>query len=121
MAALTNAGRGALHNDIVFFSEELIPEMFPANINYTRFNVTLVNVTWSTLSLFKAQGFSLYYVILRQSSTSGAGTTSDLIATNKSFAIFSNVSIDQRYSVVVGVTIGNSRSVVVNSDPLTGM
>ena len=120
VAAFTNAGRGALNDHIVFFSEELIPEMFPANINYTRFNMTSINVTWTPLSLFEAQGFPLYQVILSEPSTSG-GTTSDLITTNNSFAIFSNLSIDQRYSVVVGVTNGNSRSVVVYSDPLTGM
>ena len=53
--------------------------------------------------------------------TTNDGITFDLITTNNSFAIFSNLSIDQRYSVVVGVTNGNSSSAIIYSDPLIGM
>ena len=120
VVAFTNAGRGSLNDYIVFFSEELIPGLFPTNINYTRFNMTSIYVMWTPLSLFEAQGFPLYQVILSEPSTNG-GTTSDLMTTNNSFAIFANLSIDQQYSLVVGVSTGNNRSSFVYSDPVIGM
>ena len=51
VVAFTNAGRGALNDYIVFFSEELIPEMLPTDVSYTRLNNVSINVTWNPLSL----------------------------------------------------------------------
>lgn len=118
VVAFTSAGRGALNDYIVFFSEELIPRRFPADINYTRVNQISINVTWAPLSLFEAQGFPLYQVVLSQSSRN-SGTSSATITTNNTFAIF-NVTADQQYSLVVGVTTGNDRSAFVYSNPITG-
>ena len=120
VVAFTNAGRGALNNNVVFFSEELMPEMFPTNITYTRLNNASINVTWTPLSLSEAQGFPLYQAILTEDSTN-SGATSDVATTINSFAIFTNLSIDQQYTLLVGVATGNNRSAFVYSNPLTGM
>ena len=120
VVAFTNAGRGALSDYIVFFSAELMPEMFPTNINYTRLNTASINVTWTQLSLFEAQGFPLYQAVLTEDSRNSV-VTSDIVTTNSSFAIFTNLSSDQQYTLMVGVATGNDRSTFVYSDPLTGM
>ena len=120
VVAFTIAGRGALNDYIVFFSEELMSESFPSNISYTRLNETIINVTWTPMSLSEAKGFPLYQVILSEPSTN-SDTTIDVVVTNSSFAIFANLSIDQQYSLVVGVSTGSNRSVFVYSDPIIGM
>ena len=94
--------------------------MFPSNINYTRLNNASINVTWTPLSLSEAQGFPLYQVVLTEDSTN-SGATSDVATTINSFAIFTNLSIDQQYTLLVGVATGNNRSAFVYSNPLTGM
>ena len=120
VVAFTNAGRGALNDYIVFFSAELMPEMFPTNINYTRLNSASINVTWTQLSLFEAQGFPLYQAVLTEDSRNSV-VTSDIVTTNSSFALFTNLSSDQQYTLMVGVATGNDSSTFVYSDPLTGM
>ena len=120
VVAFTIAGRGALNDYIVFFSEELMPERFSSNISYTQLNKAIINVTWTPMSLSEAQGFPLYQVILSEPSTNG-GATVDVVVTNSSFAIFANLSIDQQYSLVVGVSTGSNRSAFVYSDPIIGM
>ena len=97
-----------------------MPEMFPTNINYTRLNSASINVTWTPLSLSEAQGFPLYQAILTEDSTN-SGATSEVATTINSFAVFTNLSIDQQYTLLVGVATGNNRSAFVYSNPLTGM
>ena len=120
VVVFTNAGRGALNDHIVFFSAELTPELFPTNINYTRLNSASINVTWTQLSLFEAQGFPLYQAVLTEDSTN-SDASSDIVTTNSSFAVFTNLSSDQQYTLLVGVATGNDRSAFVYSNPITGM
>ena len=87
------------------------------NISYTRLNGASINVTWTPLSLFEAQGFPLYQAVLTEDST----TTTDVVTTDSSFVIFTNLSSDQQYTLLVGVATGNNRSAFVYSNPLTGM
>ena len=47
--------------------------------------------------------------------------SSTAVVTNSSFVIFANLSIDQQYSLKVGVSTGSDRSVFVYSDPIIGM
>ena len=117
MVAFTNAGKGALNDYIVFFSEELRPTKFPDNIKYSRLNNISINVSWIPLSLSEAQGFPLYQAILSESSTN----RNSVITTNNSFAVFTSLSDDRPYSLVVGVTTGYNETGFVYSNPLTGM
>ena len=94
--------------------------MFPTNINYTRLNSASINVTWTQLSLFEAQGFPLYRAVLTEDSTN-SDASSDIVTTNSSFAVFTNLSSDQQYTLLVGVATGNDRSAFVYSNPITGM
>lgn len=82
--------------------------------------MTSIDVMWTPLSLFEAKGFPLYQAVLSEPSTNG-GAASDLIMTDDSFAIFTNLSLDKQYSLVVGVSTGSNRSAFVYSDPVTGM
>ena len=120
MVAFTNAGRGALNDHIVFFSAELTPEMFPTNINYTQLNSASINVMWTQLSLFEAQGFPLYRAVLTKKSTN-SDASSDIVTTNSSYAVLTNLSSDQQYTLLVGVVTNNDISAFVYSKPLTGM
>jgi len=117
VAAFTNAGKGMLNDYIVFFSEELRPIKFPDNINYSRLNAASINVSWTPLSLSEARGFSLYQAIFSESSTN----RNSVITTNNSFAVFTSLSNDRAYSLVVGVTTGYNETGFVYSNPLTGM
>ena len=120
MVAFTNAGRGALNDYIVFFSEELMPEMLPTDVSYTRLNNVSITVTWNPVSLFEAQGFPSYQAVLIED-PANSDTTADVITTNNSFAIFTDLSSSQQYTVLVGVATGSNRSAFVYSSPLTGM
>ena len=120
VVAFTNAGRGALNDYIVFFSKELIPEMLPTDVSYIQLNNVSINVTWNPLSLFEAQGFPSYQAVLTED-PANSDTTADVITTTNSFAIFTDLSSSQQYTVLVGVTTGSNRSAFVYSSPLTGM
>ena len=120
MVAFTNAGRGGLNDYIVFFSEELMPEMLPTDVSYTRLNNVSITVTWNPVSLFEAQGFPSYQAVLTED-PANSDTTADVITTNNSFAIFTDLSSSQQYTVLVGVATGSNRSAFVYSSPLTGM
>ena len=116
VVAFTSAGRGVLNDDIIFFSEELVPTKFPDNINHTQLNNTSISVTWTPLSLFEARGFPLYQAVL---STKDDDTFNVIITTNTS-AIFTGLDFDNRYTLVVGVTTGNNRTAFLYSSPLIG-
>ena len=44
-----------------------------------------------------------------------------LHAVHGSFAVFTNLSSDQQYTLLMGVATGNDRSAFVYNNPLTGM
>ena len=124
VVAFTSAGRGAINDYIVFFSEELIPRTLPTDVSYTQLNSASIYVTWNPLSLFEARGFPSYQAVLTEGPANRDATSrSDVItiATNNSFAVFTDLSSNQQYTVLVGVTTGYNRSAFVYSNPLTGM
>ena len=106
-----------------FFSTELQPTKSPENVNFKQLNLTSLNVTWTPLTLFEAQGFPEYRVHLM-----GAGTNrrkkrqsnlSPIITTN-SFAVFTDLSENTDYSVVVGARTGGV-SDFIEGNPVNGM
>ena len=52
-----------------------------------KFNSASINVMWTQLSLFEAQGFPLYRAVLTEDSTN-SDASSDIVTTNSSFAVF---------------------------------
>ena len=57
VVAITSVGMGVLDDYVVFFSQELTPTKAPENVKAIYINDTSINVTWTPLSLFEAQGF----------------------------------------------------------------
>ena len=124
VVAFTSVGRGAENDYIVFFSEELTPTKSPENVNIKQVNSTSLNITWTPLTLFEARGFPLYKIILtpeyptsrrkRQSNTDSIRT----IITSNSFAVFTNLSENSNYSILVAVTTGNATSEFVEGNPI---
>ena len=118
VVAYNSAGRGVLGDNKIFFSEELTPTKAPENIQATQLNATSVNITWTQLTLFEAQGFPQYIVSLSPLTTNTEGRrrrqANPTIITPNSFAVFTQLDAD--YSVSVSVTTGG-RSVSVMSSP----
>ena len=108
---------------VVFFSKELSPVKTPDDIKFTRLSPTSINVTWSPLSLFEAQGFPIYRVTLIPTSTefrSKRQSGSSILITENHFAVFTNLNSDQEYSLTVGVTTDAS-SDFTTSQPSKGI
>ena len=61
VVAYTNVGKGT-ENDYITFSKELQPTKSPENVNSKQLNLTSLNITWTPLTLFEAQGFPEYRV-----------------------------------------------------------
>jgi len=113
--AFTSAGMGVLGDYIAFFSEELTPTKPPENVQASQLNSTVVNISWTPLTLFEAQGFPQYRVVLTPLSTNSQQRRqldANTIMTNNSFVIFTNLVSHTWYSVVVGVKTGGSSSFV---------
>ena len=103
---------GVLGDYVVFFSKELPPTKLPRNIRARRLNSTLANITWTPLSLFEARGFPQYRVALTPFSRSHQRRqiNSNVVITNNSFVVFTNLDNKTEYFVVVGVKTGGSSS-----------
>ena len=113
-----------LQNDfMVFFSKELSPVKTPENINYVRLNLTSINVTWTPLSLFEAQGFPIYKITLTPTTaTNGRNkrqSSSSVLITQNNFAVFTNLNSNQEYSLVVSVATEGSSN-YTSSQPTQG-
>ena len=119
MVAFTIAGRGMENKFEPFFSQELTASKAPENVDFKPLSPTSVNVTWTPLTLFEAQGFPLYRVSLTLSSSSRKRQSPDAILTSISFAVFGNLTSGRQYSAVVGVITGTP-NLPVTSDPITG-
>jgi len=116
VVAYNRVGLGVLGDYKVFFSEELAPTKAPENIQIKHLNATSVNVTWTPLTLFEAQGFPKYIVSLSPLNSEGRRRkqTNPTIVTSNSYAVFTN--LDTSYSVSVSVSTGDgSNSVMSNS------
>ena len=123
VVAFTSAGKGAENDYLVTFSEELPPIKSPENVAYKQLNSSSLNITWTLLTLFKAQGFPEYRVVITPLNTNSHGkrqsNINSIFATN-SFAIFTDLKENTLYSVVVGVRTGNG-SEFVEGNPINGI
>ena len=121
VVAFTSVGMGVLGDYVVFFSEELAPTKLPRNIRARRLNSSLANITWTPLSLFEAQGFPQYRVMLNPFSTLSQRRQIDVnvVITNNSFVVFTNLDNNTEYYVIVGVRTGGSSS-FMDSHPING-
>lgn len=106
VVAFTNAGMGELDDYLVFFTQELSPLHQKTDFNIKQLNSTSINVTWTPLSLFDAQGFPQYHVVLTPNSCSE--DQSLVIVTNNSFVVLTNVETS-KYSINLGVATAASK------------
>ena len=119
--AFTSAGKGAENDYIIFFSEELPPTKPPESVAAKLLNFSSLNITWTPLTLFDAQGFPEYRVVLTPLNTnSRRKRQSNSIITTDSFAIFADLKENVLYSVVVGVRTGYS-SEFLEGHPINGI
>jgi len=119
VVAFTSVGMGVLGGYVVFFSKELTPTKPPQNVQANWLNSTAINVTWTRLSLFEAQGFPHYSVVLTTHSQQRSQLDANTIMTNNSFVMFTNLVNHTWYSVVIGVKTSGSSS-FVNSHSVNG-
>ena len=119
--AFTSVGMGALNDYVVFFSQELIPTKAPENIKAIYISDTSINVTWTPLSLFEAQGFPQYIVNVLPATESRQRRQSNSISvtTTNSYAVFEDLDSSAKYTVEVGVTTSGT-DIAVNSKPVQG-
>ena len=122
VVAFTSVGMGVLGDYIVFFSEELTPTKAPDNIKVNFISDTSINVTWTPLSLFEAQGFPKYRITLLSATENRQRRQFNPISvtTTNTFAVFDNLDTSAKYSVEVGVTTGETND-VINSEYVEGM
>ena len=122
VVAFTRVGMGVLGDYVVFFSEELAPTKAPENIKINSISVTSINVSWAPLSLFEARGFPKYKVTLLPDAKGRQRRQTNPISviTTSNFAVFNNLDSNVKYSVEVGVTTGETNT-VVNSGYIEGM
>ena len=106
VVAYTSVGKGTENDYITFFSKELQPTKSPENVNFKQLNLTSLNITWTPLSLFEAQGFPEYRVVLTVAGTNRRRKTLSNpppIITTNSFTVFTDLNENTDYAVVVGV------------------
>jgi len=122
VVAFTSVGMGALMDYVVFFSEELPPTKPPENVKVNYITATSINVTWMPLTLFEAQGFPQYRVILLPANENRQKRQSNSVSvsTTNNFVVFNNLDSSTKYFVEVGVTTGETNT-IVNSEPYEGM
>ena len=120
--AFTSAGKGDENDFETFFSQELTPTKIPGDVDYSRLNLTTINITWTLLTLFEARGFPHYGVTLMPISSNNQNRSQmDIIfmETNSNYVVFHNLVSTTAYSVVVGVRTGSS-DVFMYADPIAG-
>ena len=109
---------------VIFFSKELSPLKTPDDIKIVRLSQTSINVTWTPLSLFEAQGFPIYRVTLTPPTStevrSKRQSSSIVITTQNSFAVFTNLNSSQEYSLTLGVATNGSNN-FTTTQPMKGM
>ncbi|XP_065898950.1 Ig-like and fibronectin type-III domain-containing protein 1 isoform X2 [Dysidea avara] len=117
VVAFTSVGMGVLGHYVIFFSEELAPTKPPENIKVNYISATSINVTWTPLSLFEAQGFPKYRATLLLATEDRQRRQSNAVSltTTNNFAVFNNLDRSAKYSVEVGVTTGETNT-VINSE-----
>ena len=121
VTAFSDGEMGVQNDFLVFFSKELSPLKPPDNIKIERLNPTTINVTWTPLSLFEAQGFPVYRVtLLPTESRSKRQPSSRTLITQNSSALFTDLKSNQEYSLTVGVAT-NTLGIYTSSEPITGM
>lgn len=121
MVAYNRAGIGAASDNVVFFSQQLVPTKVPGNIQSTQLNASSVNITWTPLTLFEARGFPQYVVTLFVPSAvrqQRRQTNHFTVTTNNSFAVFTNLKSGS-FQLLIGVSTGNG-SDVINTDMISG-
>ena len=105
----------------MFFSEELPPSKPPENVAFKQLNLSSLNITYTPLTLFEAQGFPEYRVVLTPLNTSSRRKRqSNPIITTNSSATFTDLKENMLYSIVVGVRTGNS-SEFIEGSPINGI
>ena len=124
IVAFTSVGKGEENDHEIFFIEELIPTKVPENVDFKQLNSTALNITWTPLTLFEARGFPRYRAVLtpvdttsrrKRQSNSNTIHTLHINDTFGAFAVFTNLSENTDYFVVVGVTTGNKSFIEGNS------
>ena len=121
VTAFSDGEMGVQNNFLSFFSKELSPLKPPDNIKIERLSPTTINVTWTPLSLFEAQGFPVYRVTLMSTeSRSKRQPSSSTLTTQNSSALFTDLKSNQEYSLTVGVAT-NTLGIYTSSEPITGM
>ena len=106
-----------------FFSKEISPTKTPRDVKFVRLNSTSINVTWTPLSLFEAQGFPIYKVTLTPTSTGvreKRQSSSSVLITQNSFVVFTNLNSNEEYSLTVGVATEESSN-FISSQPMKGI
>ena len=74
--AFTSVGMGVLGDYVAFFSEELAPTKPSENVQVSWLSQTVVNISWTLLSLYEAQWFPKYKVKLSSQMSKVNGVTS---------------------------------------------
>ena len=123
VAAFSYQQMGLQSDFLIFFSKELSPTKTPENVRFVRSSQTSINVTWTPLNLFEAQGFPIYKVTLTPSSTkvrSKRQSSSNVIVTQNNFALFTNLNSNQEYSLTVGVATNGSDN-FTTTEPMKGI
>ena len=108
VVAFTSVGMGVLGDYVAFFSEELTPTKPPENVHANWLSPTRINVTWTPLNLFEAQGFPQYRAVLSLLSNDQERRQIDSVASNNSFVLFDDLDNTIQHYVVVGVRTGGS-------------
>ena len=111
ITAFSHEEMGLQNDFVVFFSKELSPTKIPDDIKFVRLSPTSINVTWTPLSLFEAQGFPIYKVTLTPTiaeSHSRRQSSSSVLITENNFAVFTDLKANQEYSLTVGVATKGS-------------
>ena len=123
VTAFSHEEMGLQNDFIIFFGKELSPLKPPDDIKFLRLNTTSINVTWTPLSLFEAQGFPIYKVSLTPTtaeSRSKRQSNSSVLITENNFVVFTDLKANQDYSLTVGVATEAS-SDYMNSKSIKGI
>ena len=120
VVAFTSAGGGEdnVRSD-PFFTRELSPIKAVENLAVMQLEgTTSVNVSWTPLTLFEAQGFPRYIITLTLSDGHKKRQSPLTMETNNSYVVFSDLNGGSSYSAAVGVTTGGDNVTPVMADPV---
>ena len=124
VTAFSHEEMGLQNDFVVFFSKEISPTKTPENLKFARLSSTSINVTWSPLSLFEAQGFPIYKITLTLTSYADGRnkrqSSSSVLITKNNFVVFTNLNSNKEYSLTVGVATEGSSN-FTNSQPTKGI